>query len=1150
MKLLAFYGRPAINSFHAGWNLGKAGLSTKKLLRIMKLTAILLLSACLTTSAKGISQNVTLSVKEVPVQKVFEEIKKQTGLSFMWDEATLKETKPVTLDVRNMPVADVLNRCVKGQPISYRIIQKLVVVKLTNAEDANAADNQPAPPEPPKKISGVILGSNGTPLVSASINVKNSQLGTTTDGNGKFSLELPETANVLVISYIGYETIELPVSKSGDIRISLKPTESKMTDVVIVGYGAQKKIDLTGAVATVNGGDLAKRHITNPAASLEGLISGVRVVQSSGQPGAEGVGIEIRGMGTYSGAGSYPLVLVNGVQGNLADIDPNNIESISVLKDAASAAIYGARAANGVILVTTKDGSTNGGKFTVSYDFNYGISRPTKMPDLVTNSAQYMNLFNVAKTNSGITAASQFYPDSIINLYRNPSDLIKYPNADWASLMFRTAPTMMHYFSVSGGQKTTYNASVGYTDQQGVMQAFNYKKYTAQFNVASTVSSKFKMGFNIGLKNGDQSQPLNGAQDAFYQTIAHAPTALPTVADGSGRYTYRTYNWESVRPNQFAANNQLSSNIDFAITSQLWTDLEIIKGLHWYTKGAINGYFTRSKTFSSAIPLLNYLYPDSASLSSNIPGNGLTESMTETIYKNLFSYISYDKSFQRHQFGLQLGYSQEEQDYQYLMGARTSYSTDVLHEINAGDATPQYNGGTSNAWALQSFFGRLKYNFGGKYLFEANMRGDGSSRFADGHKWGYFPSFSAAWRMTEEPFMQRMKESGWLSDAKLRASWGQLGNQNIGLYPYQSLVNIGANYPFGNNLVTGAYQSGLNNENITWETTTMSDIGLDLTLLKHLNITVDAYKKYTADILRTAQVTGVVGLSAPTINDGAMTNVGLEFSVNYRNNVSSGALQGLAYNMGFNINGFKNETTKFGKKQDNGSTVIEEGSPWNSFYLLQWDGIFQSQDEINKSPKQFGENTQPGDLKFKDINHDGVIDNNDRVKMTKGVFPAFTYGFNLSASWKGFDMYCFLQGVQGQKGIFGYGRTPGLTPFFSGTPPTKDVAEQAWTPENHSNTMPRLYFSDYSGSEKVWNHPSTFLLYDMSYLRIKNLQFGYTLPDALMKKMSMKGIRIYVAADNLSTFTKFPGLDPEKPTGAFLSYPQNKTISFGLSAKF
>lgn len=1000
------------------------------------------------------------------------------------------------------------------------------------------------------QVSGKVTDARQQVLPGVSVLLKGTTLGTMTDKDGMYNLTLPAENGTLTFTFIGFEKKEVPVNSQKNINVTLAENPATLNEVVVVGYGTQKKVNLTGSVATVKGEDLNKRHVVNPATALEGLLPGVRVVQSSGQPGAEGAAIEIRGMGTYSGAGSSPLVLVDGVPGDLNTLDPQTIASISVLKDAASAAIYGSRGANGVILVTTKNGSENGGKFKVNYDLNYGFARPTKLPDLVTNSVQYMRLFNQAKTNSGISGVDQLYPESVIALYQNPSDPIKYPNADWASLMFRTAPTVINNLSVSGGEKTTYNIALSYTNQDGTMQAFNYKKYNARFNLASQVSKRFRTGINLGLNSSDQSQPRNGAQDAFYQTLAHPPTALPYLPDGSGRYTYRAYPWEAVRPNQFGANDQLSKNVNYNVTAQLWADLEIMDNLHWYTKGAVNGYFNRGKTFSTTVQVYDYLNPANASLSSNIPGNGLDEAMDQTIYKNLFSYLNYSKTFGKHTAGIQAGYSIERQDYYYLQGSRPNFSIGTLQQLNAGNADPQYNSGTSNTWAIASFFGRANYNFQNKYLFEANVRYDGSSRLSPDRRWGVFPSFSAGWRVTEEKFMEKVKRGNWLNDLKIRGSWGQLGNQNIGLYPYQALINIGGNYPFGSTLTTGAYQSALNNPSISWETTTMTDIGLDAVLFGHLDLTIDAYKKVTKNILRNAQLTGLVGLSSPIVNDGAISDVGLELALNYRNSISQGVFSGFSYSGGLNISGFRNKVVKFGARQDNGATIIEEGKPWNTFYLLQWQGVFQTQQEINASPKQFGENTVPGDIKFKDVNNDGVINNDDRVAMTNGVFPSFNYGFNLSTAWKGFDVYLFLQGVQGQKGIFGYGRTAGLTPFFSGIAPTKEVADQAWTPDNHSNTMPRLYFSDFSGSEKVWNHPSTFLLYDMSYLRLKNLQVGYSLPKSLIRKISLSNLRVYLAGDNLFTSSKFPGLDPEKPGGSYLSYPQNKILSFGLSATF
>jgi TonB-linked SusC/RagA family outer membrane protein len=1124
-----------------------------KTLLIMKFTAILLTIACLQVNAGAFSQNVTLAVHNAPLKKVFSEIRRQTAYNFLYPNELLEQVGSVTVNLKAAPLDDALRACLVNTPLEYSIIEKTIVIKR---KEEKTIPIPVAPQVADGLITGKVTNENGAPLEGVTVLVKGTDRGASTNANGEFSIEIPEGAShVLIFSFVGMERKEIEARGKTAFNVVLKRIVEQQQEIVIVGYGSQKKVNLTGSVSSVKGSDLTKRQVIDPTTALQGLVPGMQITQNSGQPGQENLNIMIRGQGTYSSAGSAPLVLINGVPGNLSDYSPSMIESISVLKDAASASIYGARAANGVILVTLKDGANKMGKVTVSYDFIGQSVKATRLPKFVTNSEQYMELFNQAYINGGVTNPSLLYPQSVIDLYKNPSNPTQYPNADWQALMFRSAPTYLHNISISGGGKTTYNASISFNDQQGIMRGFSYKKYNALFNMASEVSDHLRAGLTVGLKSGDQVQPINGANDAYWQTIAHAPTALPWLADGSGRYTYRAYPWEYTRPNQFAANNQIAENANYAATAQLWLDLKLFKGLNWYTKGAMNGYFNRNKAFGAEIPTYNYMYPDSLALSNNIPASGLSEYMDQTIYKNIYSYLNYEQTIGAHHFGMQAGYSQEEQDYYLLSGSRPSFSTgSALQELNAGDAAPQFNGGTSNTWALRSFFGRAKYDYLGKYLVEFNLRYDGSSRLAPDNRYGVFPSASAGWRISEENFMQSLKSSGTVNDLKLRASWGKLGNQNIGNYPYQSLVNVGNPYPFGNSLQTGAYVSGLNNEQITWEQTTMSDIGIDLTLFTHLTMTFDAYTKETNNILRTAQVAYLVGLNPPTVNSGAMRNTGMELALNYNNSVKAGAMKGFSYGLGFNISGFRNTTVKFGAPQDNGNTIIKEGTPWNSWYLLQMDGIFQTQDDVSKSPKQYGDATQAGDIKYKDIDKNGVIDDKDRVVMTKGVFPSFVYGATVNLAWKGFDMYMFLQGVQGQKGFYSY--SAGLTPFFAGTPPMADLVNKYWTPQNHSNTQPMMYFYTTAGAQRVWSHPSTYQLFDKSYMRVKQLQLGYTIPTTLISKahIGLSYLRIFAAADNFLTFTKFPGTDPEKPQDAgwtgFVSYPQNKSFSFGISAKF
>jgi len=445
---------------------------------------------------------------------------------------------------------------------------------------------------------------------------------------------------------------------------------------------------------------------------------------------------------------------------------------------------------------------------------------------------------------------------------------------------------------------------------------------------------------------------------------------------------------------------------------------------------------------------------------------------------------------------------------------------------------------------LMSFFGRLGYNYKDRYLLEANLRYDGTSRLSPDSRWGAFPSFSAGWRVSEEQFFQNLN-TGWLNSLKIRGSYGQLGNQNIGLYPYQSILDLTGNYSFDDaNLSSGVAQTRLSNENIMWETTSITDFGFDLTAFDGLNVTFDWYKKSTTDILRASQVTNAVGLNPPTVNNGTMDNTGVELSLLYSNQINSGSLAGLNYQMGFNIDHYKNELVDFGEREISGYSLREEGYEWDSYYMLEWIGIFQSEQEIANSPKQFNDATVPGDLKFKDQNGDEVIDNDDRVALS-GRYPAFNYSFNFSANWKGFDLSAQLQGVEDVKYFV---NDWGTIPFVQGSPPTTDWRDR-WIETNPSTSMPRIYWG-WGAPERIRRN-SSWYLQDGSYLRLKNVTVGYTLPGIFFDRIGVNQFRIYFSGDNLFTITDYPGLDPERGgSGAFVNYPQNKIYSFGVNVKF
>lgn len=1098
--------------------------------KIMRKAGTILIFAFVSTS---VFAQVTVSAKQQTIKQVLRTIERTTDYRFFYSNQLPDLDKTVSAEINDQSIDVAMNKLLKGTGLIYE--------KKENSQIYLAAKRVGGDVEKKLIVSGTIFDNNDEPIIGANVSVKGTSTGTITDMEGNFSIEA-SLGRVLLVSYIGYTTKEVNVGNQSVYKIKLTEDTQNLDEVVVVGYGTQKKVNLTGSVATISGDEMVKRPVTNASAMLQGLMPGVRVVQKNGQPGAGNVDLQIRGMGTFSGAGVNPLVLIDGVEGDMNALDPNSIQSISVLKDAASASIYGSRAANGVVLVTTKDGSDANGKLTVGYNFNYGIHSPTKMLDMVTNSVDYMNAWNtkVRNANYGVDIPGSQYPQEEIEKYRNATDRTLYPNFDWVDFIINSAPTQNHNINVSGGDKTRYNLSLGYLNQKGTMEAFYYKRYNASINVVSEISSRLKLGVSVNLKKGVTGEERTGATNYFLCTLAQAPTYMPTLPDGSGRYTWRAYPFEECNWNPYLKlYEEKAKTDDYSVMAQAWTDFKILDGLHWHVKAATN-YLTSQYTAFTGNDLFEQLYRaphgDGYQLSSS-----MDKKNKQTFYTNLQTYLDYDKRIGVHQIGAMIGYSNEENNYNEIGGYRDHFSSSQTPELNAGAAAGQTNNGMSNAWAMQAVFGRLTYGFQDKYLLEVNMRYDGTSRLSSETRWGLFPSFSAAWRLTEEKFMEPTRS--WLSNLKLRGSWGKLGNQNIGIYPYQALLNFEGNYPFNNsNLSQGVTQKKLNNYNIKWETTTTTNVGLDATFFNRLFVTFEVYKKMTTDILRNAQVNALVGLEAPVINDGSLQNTGYDLEIKYQDRVESGVLKGLTYGIGAIVGGFKNKLIKFGSWEDGGNVMREEGRPWDTFYLLQADGIFQTEDEIVNSPKQFGENTKPGMLKYKDVNGDNKIDNDDRVPMEDGIFPKCTYSINLNAEYKGFDLYAFFQGVAGSKVyVTGWG----VQPFRQGSAPTKDQLKNAWTPENGSTTHVML------GDPVSYSHPSTYLLKDNSYLRLKTLQLGYSLPENIINKVGLSRLRVYFSGDNLLTFTNYEGLDPERAgNGDFVSYPQNKIISFGCNVEF
>ena len=1004
------------------------------------------------------------------------------------------------------------------------------------------------------KVSGVVTDEAGEPLIGVSVLVKGTTLGNITDLNGRFSLDVPE-GSILEISYIGYKTQSIKAQRE-PMNIVLKEDAQKLDEVVVVGFGTQKKVNLTGSVSAVTGDDISKRPVANAAILLQGQIPGLRVNQGLGQPGGEGTSFRIRGQGTFSSAGSDPLILINGVPGSMTNLDPSVIESVSVLKDAASAAIYGARAANGVILVTTKQGAV-GDKVHISYHGNVGLHTPTKLYDRVTNSVEYMELANLAWKNSG---TGKQYTQDQINLYRNNVGDPQYPNFDWQDYMFRTAVVQTHNLSMAGStEKTTYNVALNFVDQPGTMRGFKYRKYNATIDLTARITNFIKVGTYANLMYGETEQPRQGQNDAFLSTLSQAPTYMPWLPDdGTGirRWTSSAYSFESHNKNMPAiiGDNAMKRDNNFDINAQLWLEINLAKGLTWYTKGAARLQSNKSKDWRGSTTYTYDYHTGERSSELDKGGLGLSVGDGRRFYTNLYSYLKYDLSLvdNAHNFSLMVGYNQESEKYETLNAYRKDFAFD-LPVLNAGGTADWSNSGGEEEWAIQSLFGRFNYDFKERYLFEANMRYDGTSRISDENRWGVFPSFSVAWRATEEEFIKNLNLN-WLNNFKLRGSWGQLGNQNIGLYPYQAMISGVDDYPFtktSDGVIIGYQQTAYANRNIKWETTTITDIGFDLQVFDGLSVTFDWYKKTTDDILRSSQVSSLLGLSAPTVNNGSVENKGIEVALNYANMVKGGTFRGFRYNAGVYCDRSRNKLTEFGAEEIGSYSIKREGLPYDEYYMLECIGVFADQAEINASPKQFNDNTQPGDLKYKDISGpdgkpDGVIDNYDR-RTFSGRFPGFEYGINASATWKGFDLSLIGQGVADKKY---YTTDWGVQPFMQGSSPNKDYIKHMWTEENpYGAKHPKLYWQDMGGGKNT--RPNSYYLKDASFFRLKNLTLGYTLPRVWTEKANISKVRIYFSGDNLLTLTPYKGLDPERNgDGRDAIYPQNRIYSFGLNVEF
>ena len=978
---------------------------------------------------------------------------------------------------------------------------------------------------------GIVKDELGDPIIGASIQVKGTTNGTITDMDGNYVITDVERGETLVISYIGYQTQEV-VWNGKDLIITLKEDSKQLEEVVVVGYGVQKKANLTGSVVSVDSEKLETRPVSSISAAIAGQLPGVTAIQNSGAPGSQSGSITIRGKNSINAAD--PLVIVDGIPGSMSTmnaIDPSDIESFTVLKDAASAAIYGVQAANGVILITTKQGK-KGDKATVSYSGTVSWSSPVAKRDYV-NAYEFATLYNEATYNENPDSPMPF-SDADIEAYRTGA----LPTTDWYDAAFKkTGLEQIHNLSIRGGsEKTAYSASVGYTNQDGLTDAINYKRYNARMNVNADINKYVSLGLNASGYRGVQKDSYVGYTTVFQGVTRNFPTDPIYNEDGSFNYEGKD-NPVAIQENNtgFQRTTDQEVNLTGYLTVNILPELSI-KGVY-----SIRNYQRNQDGFKA-----HYTYGSG----DNVYDSGLREGYEKYYNHNYYTgqiLINYNKTFGKHTIGGLLGLESYEHTYKYTEAERKGGGNDELQEsLNTLDASSQTNLDGGYEMARMSFFGRIQYDYASKYLFEFNLRSDASSRFPKDNRWGVFPALSAGWRLSEEAFIK--DNADWLSNLKIRFGWGRTGNEElknddiypaIATYAYSDADHL---FMFNNSLYTTAYESRYVNNNLKWATVTNYEVGVEAGFLNNmLGFELAAYKKKTNDMLLYLPIQGVIGMEAPAQNAGSVENKGFDLNIFHNNRIN----KDWSYSIGLNVSYVKNEITNMsgteGANPDNDKMWNLEGYPINAYYGLVADGFFDTEEELANSPKRLG-TEKLGDIKYKDLNGDGKITlDADRQVIGKN-FPSWTGGFNFSVTYKDFDLSGLFQGAFD---VDGYYTAEAAYAFYNGATALKRHLDR-WTPDHHDATYPRITRTDQTNFVT-----SSFWVQDASYVRLKNLTLGYSIPQTLLSKINIASAKVFLTGENLLTFTGLDGgLDPEEGNERGWSYGNVKKVSIGLKVSF
>lgn len=1100
----------------------------KKLTRMgrLSLPAIsLMLVFAISSGASQGAAKINLKGNNITLASLFKSVKKQTGLTVFYNNALLDDSQTISVDFKGAELNDVMTVALKGRGLEWVVKNKYILLQKSVPVAQPQKDNALIP-ESRADVSGRVTDETDGPLPGVSVKIKGKSTGTSTDNDGRYRITA-NSGDILVFSYMGYTSQEIVFSTQSAINVKLQMANENLGEVVVVGYGTQQKVNLTGAVSQISGKDVAVRPVGQTSAALQGMAPGVTVRQSSGRPGGDAGTIRIRGVGTF--VDPNPLVMIDGIEGSMNNIDPNLIESISILKDAASSSIYGSRAANGVILITTKRASAD--QIGVSYNNYLGWQNPTNMPDVV-NAIDHMLLTNEAYVNTGRTP---LYAASLIEQYSAQNGVASdaFPDTDWQKeTLTGSGLQQSHFLNVQGGtNKVRLLGSFGLLDQKGVIQNSSFKRFTIRTNADIKFSEKLNARIDLQYVNAITTDPAAGSGEIFQWMNGIPANQIGITQAGQWGVGWNGYNPISAS----VAGGTNRSRAPFGSINAVLN----YKPLNWLeAEVAYSPKYALSTGKNYRIAIQSYL-PNGTPSFLTPAMTMLTQNNSHSFFNNTRATVTAKKNFGSHDLKFLVGASWEDYYNEWVNAYRDTFVLPAYDLLNAGSALNQQATGSAEEWALQSFFGRINYVFKGKYLLEVNARYDGSSRFAPDKRYGFFPSASAGWRISEESFMSGLKKV--ISEAKLRVSWGTLGNQNIGTYPSVTAISL-ESYTLGKQIVNTAALNSLANKNIVWESTEEKNIGLDLTLFDNLTITADYYRRRTSDILLQLNIPLLGGFSQtgiPFQNAGVVDNNGWELGLGYK-----GKVKEFNYNVNLNVSDVRNTVVNMRGINQTGTTVNREGYSIGSLFGYVAEGLFQSDAEVAAHAKQFG-SVKAGDIKYRDQNGDGIINELDKV-VIGGTIPRFTYAANLAASYKGFDLAVLLQGVGKANG---YLSGPGILPFNVGGAIGGTIREDnkdRWTPDHPNAKFPRLAFGE-TNNEQV----STFYLKDASYLRLKNVQIGYTLPAKLSQKASIKRLRVFANGSNMASFDRFwDGYDVEAPVGGGNVYPQVKVYSFGLEASF